>query len=140
MRGMGHAIVVESHAQAERQTARRSPLIGHEPGSLVLINAEGGWRCKSDTFNGSTRSTDDLDGQKRFSAIVGGVGIVRAGLPLMCAQEMPRRELIDLLPLEAIGPASLTVEETSLRRLNQKLIGVIIRRGNVGIVSFVADL
>ena len=58
----------------------------------------------------------------------------------MCAQEMPRSELIDLLPLEAIGPASLTVEETSLRRLDQKLIGIIIRCGNVGVVAFVADL
>ena len=58
----------------------------------------------------------------------------------MCAQEMPRSELIDLLPLEAIGPASLTVEETSLRRLDQKLIGIIVRCGNVGIVTFVADL
>src|ERR1700733_790391 len=58
----------------------------------------------------------------------------------MCAQEMPRCELIDLLPLEAIGPASLTVEETSLRRLDEKLIGIISRCGDVGVVTFVADL
>src|ERR1700722_10699946 len=58
----------------------------------------------------------------------------------MCAQEMTRSELIDLLPLDAIGPASLTVEETSLGRLYQKLVGIIRRCGNVGVEAFVADL
>ncbi len=55
-------------------------------------------------------------------------------------RKLSRSELIDLLPLGAIGPASLAVEETSLRRLDQKLIGIIIWCGNVGIVAFVADL
>ena len=67
---------------------------------------------------GTPRSADDLDGQKRFLAMVGGVGIVQAGLKLMRAQKTPRSELIDLLPFVAIGPACLTVEEPALRRLD----------------------
>ena len=118
MGGVGNVIVVEPRAQAERQAVGWRPLIGHEPGSLVLIDGEGCWRSKRNAFNGHPRSADDLDGQKRFLAMVGGVGIIQAGLQLMRAQKMPRSELIDLLPFVADRSACLPVEEPALRRVD----------------------
>src|SRR5258708_706902 len=58
----------------------------------------------------------------------------------MCAQKMSWREIVALRPFVAIRPARLPAEESSLCRIDQKLIGVIALSGNIGIVAFVAQL
>ena len=65
-------------------------------------------------------------GKKGFAAIVRGVGVIRAGSQLMCAQKVPRREIVGLVPFNAMGAARLPVEESSLCRIDQKLIGSLL--------------
>ena len=87
-----------------------------------------------------TGSADNVDRRESLPPVIGAVRKVEPRLQRVRAEKMPLTELVDLLPLEAVAPPVLPVEEAAFRGLQQQPVRSRAVRQNIGIIFLVVDL
>src|SRR5262249_9371408 len=121
-------------------TGNHRPLIAGKPRRLVLAGVEGRWLREGNPFDRCVRGIRNRGSQKCLAAVVVGMSEIEPGFKFVLANELKRRELVDLLPFDAGSTPSLAAEESTFCRIRQEAIGLVALRRHVGVKLLEAEL